>query len=158
MFQRIQTLFMFFALVASVLVFFFPLVSYLSDFYYYKLYICHLKAMTPDADKLFGSFFTVPLIIINLLVIGLIGTAIFLYKNRLRQVQMLKMAFFLEIILIALIFFYNAPAIQHKIQVSPDYTGEVGIYLPLITLIFIFLANRFIIKDEKMVKSADRIR
>ena len=158
MFQRIQTVFMFLAFVAGILVFFFPLASYLSDFYYYKLYIYQLKSMTPDAEKLFGSFFTVPLMIINILIIGIIGTAIFLYKNRPRQIQMLKMAFFLEIILIALIFFYNAPAIQRKIQVSPDYTGEIGIYLPLIALLFIFLANRFILKDEKLVKSSDRIR
>ena len=158
MFQRIQTVFMFLAIAAGILVFFFPLASYLSEFHYYKLYICHLKSMAPDADKLFGSFFTLPLAIINVLVIGIIGTSMFLYKNRLRQIQFLRMAFFLEIILIALIFFYNAPAVQRKIQVNPDYTGEIGIYLPLIALLFIFLANRFILKDEKLVKSSDRIR
>jgi len=43
---------------------------------------------------------------------------------------------------------------------APNIYGEYkyGIYLPVIALIFNLLANRFIRRDEKLVRSVDRLR
>jgi len=39
-----------------------------------------------------------------------------------------------------------------------DYIREPGIYLPIVSVVFLVLANRFIMKDEKLIRSADRLR
>ena len=158
MIQRIQSLFMLIALIATILVFFFPLAGFLSDFSYYKLYIYQVKPLVPDAEKLFPSMFTLPLLLLNTFAGLAVGVALFAYKNRLRQIQILRFAFLLEIVEIGLIFFFYAPSVQRKTGITPDYTGEWGIYLPLLALLCIYLANRFVMKDEKKVRAADRLR
>jgi len=41
-------------------------------------------------------------------------------------------------------------------NVTPD--DGMGLYLPFVFLLFGFLAQRFIQKDEKLVQSMDRLR
>lgn len=158
MIQRVQTLFLLLALAAMILGFFFPLAVYLSDFQYYKLYMCRLESMVPEAASPFGILYFLPLSALGTATALIIAITIFLYKKRILQMRMLRIAFLLDIVLIALLFFYYAPAVEREIGVSPDYTGTVGIYFPLIALLFIILANRYIQKDEKLVRAADRLR
>jgi hypothetical protein len=68
------------------------------------------------------------------------------------------LAILLDIVLIALVFFVYASIIERNLLASPDYLDEAGIYFPLISLIFLILASRFIMKDEKLVRSVDRLR
>jgi hypothetical protein len=72
--------------------------------------------------------------------------------------KVVRLAILLEIVLIALIFFIYAKIIETNLMVSPEYLDEAGIYFPLIALIFLILANRSILKDEKLVRSIDRLR
>ena len=72
--------------------------------------------------------------------------------------RIVRFAIFMEIVMIALIFFVYAKLIEVNLNASPDYLHEIGIYFPLITLVFLLLANRWIIKDEKLVRSLDRLR
>jgi len=65
------------------------------------------------------------------------------------------MGIFLNIILVAGVFLnYPKLFIDTKIDIEPG----LGTYFPLISLVFLVLAYRFILKDEKLVKSADRLR
>jgi len=48
--------------------------------------------------------------------------------------------------------------IEKKINIIPNYLDSIGIYLPLIALVFMVMANRAIKRDEKLVRSADRLR
>ncbi|MBK7637253.1 MAG: DUF4293 family protein [Saprospiraceae bacterium] len=50
---------------------------------------------------------------------------------------------------------YNEGTITNKANQIND---EIGIYLPLIGLIFSILAARYIKKDEDTVRSMDRLR
>ena len=84
--------------------------------------------------------------------------SIFLYKDRITQMKIVRIAILLQIILIALIFFVYAKIIETNLAASPDYLDETGIYFTLISLVFLILANRSIMKDEKLVRSADRLR
>lgn len=45
-------------------------------------------------------------------------------------------------------------------EILPDAvrTWQYGLLLPLVSLVFLILAGNFIKKDEKLVKSADRLR
>ena len=72
--------------------------------------------------------------------------------------RLVRIGIFLEIIFIGLIFFVYANIIDKNFSVKPDYLGEYGIYFPLATLVFLILANQFIGKDEKLVRSIDRLR
>lgn len=93
-------------------------------------------------------------------VIGLIALiTIFLFKNRKRQMLLGNLNMLLIIAMIVLIFYSidkNAGSIKPGTGLVAAY--KIGAYLPVFMLIFTFLANRFIKKDEELVRSADRIR
>jgi len=76
--------------------------------------------------------------------------AIFQFKNRKRQLLLSGLARFLITVSFALIvFFYDT---------AGEKTYSSGTLLLIIPFISLVAANFFIKKDEKLVKSADRIR
>lgn len=79
---------------------------------------------------------------------------IFFFKDRKRQMLFNVINIFMNLVLVGLLAFrlYNLP--------GDGFASEkgVGLFLPLITVVLLWLANRSIIKDEKLVKSVDRIR
>lgn len=82
--------------------------------------------------------------------------AIFLFKNRVLQ---MRMGLFSILLTIAA----SAWGIYLFFQESEKLSGMqlsfgAGLALPLVSLILILVANRFIKKDEKLVKSMDRLR
>lgn len=158
MIQRIQTLFLALAFIATVLVFFFPLAGIYSGSVAYKFYIYGMKNMVPGEASMFSFMTVFPLLLMNILVASLSIGAVFVYKNRITQMKVVRFAIFLEIVMVALIFFVYAKIIETNLFASPDYLDETGIYFPLISLIFLILANRSIMKDEKLVRSVDRLR
>jgi hypothetical protein len=158
MLQRIQTVFLFLAFLAAVVLFFFPLAGIYATNATYKFYIYEMKNMVPGEPSLFTFMTTLPLLLLNIIAGMLAIVSIFLYKNRVTQMKLVRLAILLEIILIALIFFIYARIIEKNLFVVPDYLDEAGIYFPLITLVFLILANRSILKDEKLVRSVDRLR
>jgi hypothetical protein len=158
MIQRIQSIFLFVAFVAAITLFFYPIAGIYSDLFTYKFYVYELKNMVPGETSLFTFMTTFPLLLLNILVGLMAVSCIFLYKNRIRQAKIVRLAILLEIVFIALVFFVYASIIDKNLHASPEYLEEAGVYFPLISLIFLILAYRFIIKDEKLVRSADRLR
>lgn len=88
-------------------------------------------------------------------VIALIS--IFLFKNRPLQ---LRLGYILIIISILLALVAGLLVFNEQSELAPNTTIDdgLGIYLPLIALIGAILANRYIKKDSKLVKSMDRLR
>lgn len=158
MIQRIQSVFLFLAFVATVVLYFYPIAGVYSDLHTYKLYVYELKNMVPGEASLFTFMTTFPLLLLNIIVGVIAVTSIFLYKNRIRQAKIVRLAILLEIVFIALVFFVYAGIIEKNLFASPEYLEESGMYFPLISLIFLILAYRFIMKDEKLVRSVDRLR
>jgi hypothetical protein len=158
MIQRIQTVFLFLAFLAAVLLFFFPLAGIYSGTVAYKFYIYGMKNMVPGEDSVISFMTTFPLLLINAVIGVLSVSAVFLYKNRVTQMRIVRIAILLQIVMIALVFFVYAKIIETTLFSSPDYLEETGIYFPLISLVFLILANRSIMKDEKLVRSVDRLR
>ncbi len=72
------------------------------------------------------------------------------------QLKLIRFGLFLNIALIAAIFFFYTNQISKAVLDDPDY--KFGIYLPIITLLFIILAMRGVQKDIKLIRSADRLR
>ena len=97
----------------------------------------------------------------NMLYFGLfLGSAvlsfitIFMYKNRKSQFVMGRLNIILNFILLGL-FVYQSLNISGETLVSEK---GIGILIPIISIVFLALANKAIKKDEDLVKSVDRLR
>jgi hypothetical protein len=158
MIQRIQTVFLLLAFIGGVLLFFFPMAGIYGETSTYIFYIYQFRNMVPGEPSLFRNLAVIPLAAINLGMVSLVAASIFIYKKRLLQIRLVRFAIFLDIILIALVFFVYAGIIERTLGLAPDYMSEAGIYFPLASLVFLILANRYIVRDERMVRSIDRLR
>ncbi|MHC1708011.1 MAG: DUF4293 domain-containing protein [Bacteroidales bacterium] len=158
MIQRIQSLYLFLAFVACLLTFFFPFADFVlnSEQGYFLFSLMGLIDSGPDRLQVFNWLFSLPLWSLNSFV-GLMSLFIvFQYKNRVRQLKLLRINVFVNIILIGFIFYYAASLIENKLGMTPHY--RAGIYFPLASIILQILATRAIRNDEKLVRSADRLR
>lgn len=157
MIQRIQTIFLLLALISGALVFFFPLADFYHEFHgNYKLFVTELKSMDPDPRMTTSIWFNAPLWICAGAALLLTLITIFFYKNRLNQLRLVAITILLNITFIVLVFLIYANKITRLTQIEPSW--QMGIFFPLITLVFLILANRSIHKDEALVKSTDRLR
>jgi peptidoglycan/LPS O-acetylase OafA/YrhL len=81
--------------------------------------------------------------------------SVLMYRNRARQVQLSRLTILLNAAL-TLAFFLLADFFAKETFSLVNYGA--GIYVPLAAIVFLLLAVRFIKKDDKLVRSADRIR
>ena len=164
MIQRIQSLFLLIAFIAMILLFFFPIASITEytqvksealETDYYELSATGFNDPSPASVPQLSGYAFIPLIILIIMELILIFYTIFRYKNRMHQLKLVKMGIFINIILVAGVFLnYPKLFITSQIDIEPG----LGVYFPLISLMFLVIAYRFILKDEKLVKSADRLR
>ncbi|HPG33335.1 MAG: DUF4293 domain-containing protein [Lentimicrobiaceae bacterium] len=156
MIQRIQTLFLVLAAVVLSMAFFFPLITYIDGQVWLEVF---LKGIKDNSAPVFGlsNKLLLPLQIINGITILLAIASVFLYKNRKSQMKMVRMGIVLTLVNIALVFFYFANVLARITSMAPDF-NHTAIYLILVGLVMFVMANRFIMKDEKLVKAADRLR
>lgn len=80
---------------------------------------------------------------------------IFLYKNRSLQIKMSYLLLLLLILVYALYFIFN-----WKPQPIAEFFRQIGysFVFPLIAIVLVYLAIRGIRKDEKLIRSLDRLR
>ena len=142
MIQRKQTLFLLGSTLLSVLLLYLPLFE-----------------LIPDSETMPVKRFTISINALLLIINGAVGIlsfiAIFLFKNRNIQVRICNLALLLTCVLIGLVFFL-ADTMSSGMNQKIHYV--YGSYLPIIQILIIFLAALFIKQDEKLVRSADRLR
>ena len=158
MIQRIQTVYLTLAIIALSLVFAFPLAQFFAENGAYVFSVTGLKNMVPGEPPAFNVMLFLPLVIFTAGIALLDLFTIFQYKKRGFQVKLTNIAVLATIALIMGIFFLYIPMIEKKINIIPDYRKAFGIYLPLVALVFQVMANRAIKRDDKLVRSADRLR
>jgi len=158
MIQRIQTVYLSLAFIAMALLFAFPLAQFFSETGAYVFSVTGLKNMVPGGANAFIPMIFLPIIIVAVGIALLSLFTIFQYKNRSLQIKLTNIGVLAAIALIMGIFFLYIPMIEKKINIIPDYSKAFGIYLPLVALVFMVMANRAIKRDEKLVRSADRLR
>ena len=141
MIQRIQSIWLLLAAICAFVTY--PLVLYVG-----KL------ADGSERQFLLGDHFLLMLFIIALGVLSLI--CIFLFKNRKLQ---FRLTVFTIVLTIGYLFLQYVMIEQFKKE-GAIQTGsyKVAALLPLLTIIFLILAARGIYKDDKLVKSLDRLR
>jgi hypothetical protein len=145
MIQRIQTIFLFFAAASFFALFYIPFAS--SD----------VAAGQLLGDKMYSV--EDHILLGGLCILGgvLSVVAIFLYKNRPLQLRMgyfVMVAAVLIVITAIMLFLNESKSIDSSINISEGF----GIGMPILTITLVALANRFIKKDQNIVKSMDRLR
>ena len=137
MLQRIQTIYLFLAFVATgILPFFIPLWT-MADA---KVY---LFMQNQVYVVLFGLSTTLSLL------------SIISYKKRQNQFVMGRLNIILNLILLGL-FVYRSLNVSGE---TPAVSEKgIGMFLPIVAIVLLVLANKAIKKDEDLVKSVDRLR
>ncbi|MCF8368672.1 MAG: DUF4293 domain-containing protein [Bacteroidales bacterium] len=156
MLQRIQTLFLLVVVVLGIVLFFVPIASFLAELYYFKLFVYEFRNLTPDTEIEFGLTAVLPLLVLNIGVIGLSAYSISSFKNRILQIRLVRFTMLLCMLMIVGIFVLYPNLISASTEANSEF--EAGAYLPIVNLLFLFLANRYILKDEKLIRSMDRLR
>ena len=82
---------------------------------------------------------------------------IFQYKNRLTQIKLGMLNTLLIAALLGAIIYYSL-FVGEEMNPAVEGDRELGFYFPLAGLILNSIANRFINRDEKLVRSVDRLR
>ncbi|MBK8505620.1 MAG: DUF4293 domain-containing protein [Saprospiraceae bacterium] len=107
-----------------------------------------------------GSFSTQDhLILLVLVILGILlpVVTLFLYKNRPLQMKLSRLTIALVVlsVVLTLILFYQD---YQKMAVGTEVTVQYGYLMLVLAILFLVLALRYIRKDEKLVRSADRLR
>lgn len=137
MIQRIQTLYLVLVIIVmGVLPFVFPL--WQDESGEYRVFFMQ----ETSTMVLFGLSFTLAII------------SIFGYKKRQNQFVLNRLNIILNLILLGL-FVYRSLTLSGETEVSEK---GIGIFLPIVAVVLLVLANRAIKKDEELVKSVDRLR
>lgn len=152
MIQRIQSVFLLLVALCMLTTLFFPVWSS-GD-----METSSFISLTPWDLRINGDVKNFPYAFIGILAVNSIIVAIielFQYKKRLLQMKLGALnSLFMAGTMILSVVFYN--------QLTDEYSVEgdfgLALFLPAAAMIFNVLANRFIRKDEKLVRSADRIR
>jgi len=136
MLQRIQTIYLLIVMaISAVLVFLLPLWQLESG----------------------DSFFAKDSFLLIVLFLGsavLALLSIFMYKNRQLQFVLGRLNIILNFFLLGF-FVYQSLNLSGETSVSEK---GIGMFLPIVSIVLLVLANKAIKKDEDLVKSVDRLR
>lgn len=136
MIQRIQSLYLIIAVIASGIAPFFA-----------KLYVLKTGEEVFFINNLAYIFLFVFSVMLSV-------TSLYSYKKRKKQFVLGRLNIILNFILLGLLIF-KSQNLSGDAEVSEK---GIGMILPLVSIVCISLANRAIKKDEDLVKSVDRLR
>lgn len=167
MLQRVQTIFMILAAIAMALMLFFPIweksdSNYEAEVREYAIMDTYTLSYEQrnDNNEFVNQLGTQNTILLS---IGAAAAALVMlfsisrYKNRMTQVKLNALFSMLTAATLVGSYFYISKA---NVLFDPQLQGNllIGFYLPIVAMLNNFLANRFIRKDEKLVRSMDRLR
>ena len=156
MIQRIQSIFMAAASLSALMLLIFPISWYYGSSNTIAFYVFGFVEHLPDAPALKSWMYFVPLIVLTVVLIVLPLVAVFNYKRLQQQYRLMRVNMFVSILLVAALLLYyttNAATLT-----STESSYATGVFIPLIILVFSFLAMRGIKKDVKLLRSVDRLR
>jgi hypothetical protein len=157
MLQRKQTLFLLLAAICGGLTFFFPVETFLRDD---KIFFLRTTGLfMADGTPVVDAAVKVPFSILIGFLSAVLVAAIFLYKNRQRQITVVR-AMSLLLVAVAVFLFITGNSVKAYLEQGGRVEEHFGVsaILPLVMVVLAFLAERGIRKDEALVRSADRLR
>jgi glucan phosphoethanolaminetransferase (alkaline phosphatase superfamily) len=162
MIQRIQSIYLLLVVTCQSLLFATALATFTSYETSFNLSLMGFYKLSSAGNEMLINSYA--LMAINIVVILFSLFVIFSFKNRKHQIKLAAFNFLLICGFIVLMFFSfdNAKSLLDNsyntqgAELSTTY--GIGMILPILSLIFNFLALKGIRKDEELVKGADRIR
>jgi hypothetical protein len=150
MIQRIQTVFLFISFVLTGLLFFIPFANLItSEVYSFSLFGISSGKSEEVLKQPYG------LTVLGALTTLLIFVIIFLFKKRKLQMTLTLIAIILSLALNAAMYYLTD---QYHLMLTAGIKYSVVFVFPIIAAVLLFLAYRSIKKDEKLVRSLDRLR
>lgn len=154
MIQRIQSIWLLLAALAVLCLLFFPMAGSVTAQGYYLLTATGLKLKdAADASIQTHSSINIALLIFTGVIVAIHLINIFNFRNRALQIRMVWTGILL-IIALSVWFFM----LMKGIGEMKELDIEAPILLPLLAIIFDLFALRGIKRDEKLIRSADRLR
>ncbi len=155
MLQRIQSIYLFLVFVFALLYALFPMAQLSGETLAVSVRLIHIQSLLTET-YLSPGFLGIMALALWLAVILLTVYMTFQYKKRLFQIKLGKLNMLLHVALVLVSFFF----LDHlRAQIDDGSMAYgAGILFPVISLIFILMANKAIKRDENLVRSADRIR
>jgi peptidoglycan/LPS O-acetylase OafA/YrhL len=98
----------------------------------------------------------IPFILATLL-LTVVLVSFFSFRDRKRQLKLNAIAMIVNMLLVISILYFTDLYAQHE-SIYPNYEYKMGAIFPIISILFLILANRGIRADEAKIKAADRIR
>lgn len=152
MIQRIQTIWLLLASITIACLFFIPTVSSSDGTVAYQIFASGIYKVSNGESTRIQSF--IPLTISTIAVAAICIVNIFNFRKRTAQ----KRVILASIALITGLLFWNNVYAKQIPGVSESVSYGVGAFLPAMAILFCVLAFRGIVADEKLLKSADRLR
>ena len=155
MIQRIQTVYLFLIVILSGITTFSPLADLINkaDNLIYLVDFNGISLIKPTGTIVESTIWGLISISALITIIALI--TIFNYKNRVKQIRLtvINMLFMISFYIFLLLYLWPA-----CIRLHADWHLRLASVLPLVNLVLSYLAIGGIGKDEKLVKSLDRLR
>jgi peptidoglycan/LPS O-acetylase OafA/YrhL len=145
MIQRIQSIWLLLAALTN------------AGLFYFCLYSGHVMENGADTVKYLRVSDHYPSLLIALVTVLLPLVTIFMFKNRKRQRSMIFVSILVCLSFISMTLI-RVNKFTRQVPAPTDTTYRVAAILPALAIIFLILAIRGISKDEKLVKSLDRLR
>lgn len=158
MWQRIQTVFLALVVISLVASIFLPIWGFkAADGKVHELYALHYTYIEPGPSGEARVSSYIPYCVIAMLALAAATIAIIeirRFDNRLLQMKLGALnAFFIAGTILAAVLFANSMVKTHG---GGQY--GLGLWVPGVAVVCNFLANRFIRRDEKLVRDSDRLR
>jgi heme exporter protein D len=155
MIQRVQTIYLVIVKLFAILFLFLPLGKIINN-----TEAASVSLLSINEQDYFGAhieyvWLRYVVIAIAVMILALTVVVIFSYKNRRKQIKFDQMNLILHILLISMAFFYVDFI---KAYTELPFNFGIAIIFPIISMVLILIANRAIKKDEKLVRSTDRLR
>lgn len=157
MIQRIQTIFLTLVIILGVVFSFFSILELEGVKGIYIMTAYKIVALNDTSSVLIPNL---GVGVLQGIIVLLAIIIVFMFKNRQLQVKLSKLNILLIAIQIAAIVMYvdaAKPLIDTNVE-AIKVNFKIGAIIPVLSLILTYLAIRFIKKDDKLVKAADRLR
>ncbi|PKP48169.1 MAG: hypothetical protein CVT95_04720 [Bacteroidetes bacterium HGW-Bacteroidetes-12] len=158
MIQRIQSLFLLLVALLGILFSFTPILEIIDYENFFTMNAYYILIAEENTKEI--AFKNMGIGVLSGIVTLLATYIIFLYKNRGLQLKLSKLILLLLALELAAIFFYSdaAKSILTTNEETILINYKIGIIIPILSLLFTYLAIHFIKKDDELVRSADRLR
>lgn len=177
MIQRKQTIFLFLAVCALAMCFIFPIASFEGKAPLGVPVTGELNMIPKDVPETMSQILngepveigqrgfvkTWPLIALTIVSALIALVSIFLFKNRVLQMRVVAVGFLLGVVDLFLIFIWAVDAFVNQATRAMSCTDVhvtygVSTWAIIAAVVLMFLAQRYIKKDEEKVRAADRLR